>query len=50
MKLFRIGVFITFLLAMVCVNQAVGQSLIAGGVAGRVVDQTGALSRMRSLT
>ena len=43
MKLFRIGVFVAVLLTLVCVNQAVGQSLVAGGIAGRVTDPTGAV-------
>jgi hypothetical protein len=43
MKLFRIGVLVTLLAALVCVNQAVGQSLTAGGIAGRVTDPTGAV-------
>ena len=43
MKLFRIGVFVAFLLALVCVNQAVGQSLTLGGIAGRITDPTGAV-------
>src|SRR6516165_4058951 len=43
MKLFRASVLIAFLLALGLANQVAGQSLIAGGLSGRVTDPTGAV-------
>jgi hypothetical protein len=39
-ELIRPGVVLAFLLASVSVNKAVGQSLIAGDISGRVIDPT----------
>ncbi len=43
MKLFKVGVLVVLLLALVFANVAAGQSLIQGGIAGRVTDPTGAV-------
>ncbi len=43
MKLFRAIAIVAFLLALVTANQAFGQSLIAGDIAGRVSDPSGAV-------
>lgn len=43
MKWFKVFAIVAFVLALVGANQAAGQSLIAGDVAGRVTDPSGAI-------
>ena len=43
MKLFKVGVLVVFLLTLALANVAVGQSLTLGGIAGRIMDPTGAV-------
>ncbi|MGB2629125.1 MAG: carboxypeptidase-like regulatory domain-containing protein [Candidatus Acidiferrum sp.] len=43
MKWFKVFAIVAFVLALVGVNQAAGQSLIAGDIAGRVTDPAGAV-------
>jgi hypothetical protein len=43
MKLSRAGVVLAFILSLIFVNQAVGQSLITGDISGRLTDPTGSV-------
>jgi Carboxypeptidase regulatory-like domain len=43
MSLFRAGAILAFFLALVFVNQAVGQSLLDGDISGQVTDPTGSV-------
>jgi hypothetical protein len=43
MKLFRTGSVLVFLLTLVFAGRATGQTLVAGGISGRVLDPTGAV-------
>src|SRR5271167_4385317 len=43
MKLFRMGVVVAFFLTLVFVNPAASQSLVAGGISGRITDPAGAV-------
>lgn len=50
MKLFKSGLLLALLLALVFVNPSVGQSLIAGDISGSVIDPSGAAVPDASVT
>jgi hypothetical protein len=41
MRIYKLGFLLALVVALLCANQTVGQSLIAGDIAGTVIDPTG---------